>query len=112
MLKVSDAVVGAFERSLTKDEVEQFASWWGRWRGRLGTADASQLAANLANAQEQGPSLGIDDNRSNRLYMLAAAIRLIPEPDARQYLLIADVIFDSDADTGRIDLLASLALPR
>jgi hypothetical protein len=102
MLHVSHQVIGAFERGLSTDDLGEFVRWWAGFPQLLPPADANTLAALLARARAQGAQLGIDDNQEHRLFIVAAAIRQIPRPDGRQYLLIADCVFDSDSDEDRL----------
>lgn len=109
MLKISPAMIGAFERSLAKDDLQTFTNWWRCWEACLGRLDSSSLAKLLVEARLRGGSLGIEDNDRNRLFLLAAAIRFFPQPDDRQYLLLADAIFDSESDEACLAVFSTLA---
>jgi len=112
VLELSQQVVEAFEAEAAVQEIRDFAAWWNGRQRVLGTKlSLAQAHALFGAASEAGKEIGLVDNAENRLFLQAAALRLMPQPSAEQWLLIADAIFAPEDDDQRLKDLAVLARP-
>jgi len=109
-LEISPSVFAAFQADASRQEVEQFVQWWNVRSSSLGAPLTMEGAhRTLEAARVEGREVGLTDNEDNRLFIQAAAMRLLPSPTGEQWLLATDVIFMPESDDARIARLVALA---
>ena len=109
-LEISPGVFAAFEAEAAKQEVDQFRQWWNArsaWLGAPLTLDDARRRLEAARAE--GREIGVNDNDDNRLFIEAAAMRLLPSPTGEQWLLATDIVFMPEDDDARVARLVALA---
>ena len=109
-MEISPSAMSAFEARARTQEVQQFAEWWNARAVSLGQlASMTEASALLESARIEGADIGLRDNEDNRLFLQAAATRLMPEPSSEQWLLATDAIFAPASDNDRFARLAAIA---
>lgn len=111
MIEIGDHILAAFEAEAGVDRVRDFALWWSANQAQLGPAPSQDvLRVMLDRGDELARSLELDqDDEPQRFYLCAVFKGWMPEPNARQYLLGTDVIFDDHPAPESIATLAQLA---
>jgi hypothetical protein len=114
MIEIGPHIVAAFERDGLADRVGDFAGWWVANDTLLGaTPPPAVLRALLDRGDELARSLGIQpDDPPQRYYLCALFQAWMPNPNARQYLLATDVIFDFDDRPASESITAMAQLAR
>lgn len=87
-----------------------FVRWWNA-TGQLLPRDAPELDALLAQAMQVAPAIGAEDNAEERLYLLAVATWLVPDPSVEAFLMMTDVLFEHRSTRERLERLIVLARP-
>ena len=108
----SDQVVEAFREEAGARWRARFVGLWQRHVALLGALPPSGAASVIEAALALGQQVGVDqESEDDRLFVLAAAQRLHPQPTAEQLLLIIDAVFMPLPVDERLVLLAQLREP-
>ena len=106
--KISPQVFLAFEAQESAAEAARFERWWFSHADRLGRISAGSGAALIDTGRKVASEYGIVDNAEDRLFLAAAAARLIQRPSAAQALLLGDVFYLDLPLDGRFEKLLAL----
>jgi len=98
VIEIGPHIVAAFETEGPMLRTSEFAAWWTANASLLGaTPSADVLRQMLDRGDELARSLGLEtDDPPQRFYLCALCQAWMPNPNARQYLLATDIIFDFD----------------
>jgi hypothetical protein len=108
--EIGPEVFAAFEAEVEAQELRDFMQWWNARTAVLGAPlSLDNARTRLAAARVEGREIGLIDNEDNRLFLQAAAIRLLPQPSAEQWLLATDAVFAPDTDDTRLAQIAALS---
>lgn len=108
MLAISTGVITAFEKAAAVADQNKFHKWCISHQQVLGVMSDGDSRDLLSAAAAAAGDLGISDNEFCRIWLQAAVMRMFPHPTAEQFLLLADIIFDSDNDEVRLQRLVDL----
>lgn len=110
VLEIGPNVVDAFQAAADREELKAFVQWWTVFADSLGPPPPPEMAKQvLENAFEKAAELGIEENQDNRVFLQAAATRLMPGMSGQQYLLSADAFFSDESDADRVVQLVILS---
>lgn len=102
--------IAAFESEAVARELRDFVTWWNARLAVLGAPITLQSGPSLMEAAKiAGAEIGIKDDEDNRLFLQAAAQRLMPSPTGEQWLLAADAILAPADDDQRLAQLVAIA---
>lgn len=108
--EITPEVFAAFEVEADAQELRDFMHWWNARTALLGAPlSIADAKGRFAAARAEGREVGLSDNEDNRLFLQAAAMRLLPTPSAEQWLLAIDALFAPEIDDMRLAQLAALA---
>ncbi len=108
-IPISEVTLGAFTAKVAAQESRDFVGWWAQRRERLGPLEPAQANALLAAARSEAQDLGIENNDENRIFVMAAVMRLLPKPTPKQEILAIDAVFRHASDDERIAELIAIA---
>jgi len=110
-LPISESVVAAFRAQAQAADLNEFVVWWNTRRELLGTLRPDVAQGVFDRAVQEGRPAGIDDNQDHRVFLMAAALSLLPSPTPRTLILALDAIFAPADDDARLRDLAALRQP-
>lgn len=108
-IPISEATLGAFAAKAAAQESRDFVVWWAQRRDKLGQLDPTQADNFLSAARSEAQDLGIENNDENRIFVMAAVMRLLPKPMPKQEILAIDAVFRHASDDERIAELIAIA---
>ena len=109
--EISPQVFLAFEAQESAAESARFERWWLGHADRLGRITPGSGAALIDAGRNVASEYGIADNTKDRLFLAAAAARLIQRPSAAQALLLGDIFYLDLPLDGRFEKLLALVAP-
>lgn len=114
MLEIRQHHLQAFSDQLRQQETDQFVVWWQALCGPIGPIDRALAERGLSAARAEASVYGLDadpedDPGRERLFVLAAVLRLMPAMNGTQFLLSADEVLASAPAAERISRLRAIA---
>jgi hypothetical protein len=108
VLHISEQTMAAFVAQAAQREKQAFFGWWNARRDRLGLISEQDAQTLFAAASAAAADLGIGDNEEQRIFVMAAMMRILPKPTPRQEVLAYDAVFRDASDDERIAELIGL----
>ena len=109
MLKISPEVMAAFDAQVDAQTQKRILALWMSNFAVLGAPPDYSGTAILVSGEALAKEYGVFDNDEERIFLCAAAVRLMPRLSGGQALLLGDILFADQDVQDRLNRLRSLA---